>query len=345
MSISLLSEREAGEWDDFIRSHPRASLYHRAGWRPLVTRVFGHDAPYLVSRGTDGALNGILPLVHIRSRLFGSYVVSLPYFTYGGPLGGDAEVRDLMQAAGALAQERGARHVEFRCTAPVAGLAPGQERLDKVSMHLQLAPDQEKMWSKVSSQRRSQVRKGEKAGLQLHRGGLELLDDFYPVFARNMRDLGTPVYSRSFFAAMLSDFPQESLIVSVRYEGKPVAAAFLLQHPDRSMEVPWVSALREYNHLFVNTFLYWELLRCAIERGCTVFDFGRSTRDSGTFQFKKQWGAEPVQLHWNYWLAPGRALPGLTTSNPRFALAIAAWKRLPMLLANTLGPHLVKDLP
>jgi serine/alanine adding enzyme len=345
MSVTLLSEREAGEWDEFVNHDPRASIYHRAAWRGLIAEVFGHDTPYLIARAADGTPNGVLPLVHIRSRIFGNYLVSLPYFTYGGPLGEPDVAQELMQAAGHLAKERGARHIEFRCTAalPLSGDVP--ERLDKVSMHLPLQPTSEQMWSKLPSQRRSQVRKAEKANLEVLRGGAELLDDFYPVWSRNMRDLGTPVYSRAPFAAILRTFPESSLIVSVRLEGRPVAAAFLLQHPQGSMEVPWVSALREFNHLYVNTLLYWELLRCSIERGCTIFDFGRSTRDSGTFQFKKQWGAQPVQLHWYYWLAEGRKLPGLTPSNPRFALAIAAWKRLPVLIANSLGPHLAKDLP
>jgi FemAB-related protein (PEP-CTERM system-associated) len=211
-------------------------------------------------------------------------------------------------------------------------------------MHLALEATTELMFKRLTSQRRAQIRKAEKAGIELRRGGPELLEDFYAVFARNMRDLGTPVYPRRFFLEILRRFPDHAVIVAARVGDRPAGAAFLLRYRDR-IEVPWVSTLREFNRVNANTLLYWELLKVAIERGCGTFDFGRSSKGSGTFEFKKQWGAEPVQLYWHYWLAPGTGLPGLTPANPRFALAIRAWQRLPVPVANLLGPLIVKDLP
>jgi FemAB-related protein (PEP-CTERM system-associated) len=159
-----------------------------------------------------------------------------------------------------------------------------------------------------------------------------------------MRDLGTPVYARRFFEEILRTFPDRAKIVCARLDGRPVAASLVFRHR-AVMEVPWASSLREFNHLCANVRLYWEMLRLAIEQGCRTFDFGRSTPDEGTFNFKKQWGAAPVPLVWEYWLAPGRRLPDLSPKNPRFQLLIAAWKRLPIGVSRRLGPPIVRNIP
>jgi FemAB-related protein (PEP-CTERM system-associated) len=343
VKVETLSVEDEPRWDAFVRAHPEASLYHLAGWRHLVAEVFGHGSHYLLGRYASGAIEAVLPLVRIRSRLFGDYMVSLPYFTYGGPLGTSAEAETaLLHAAGELAGRLGVGHVEFRCR---AALEPAwASRTDKVSLRLPLAADEAGLWKSLSSQRRRQVKKAQDAKNESFVGGAELLDDFYAVFARNMRDLGTPVYERRFFAAMLARFPEAARIVAVRREGRPAGAAFLLGFRDR-LEVPWVSTLREMNAHQVNMLLYWEQLRFAVAAGYRVFDFGRSSLDSGTYGFKRQWGAEPLPLYWQYWLAPGRALPGLTPTSPKFRLAVRAWQHLPLALANRLGPRIVKDLP
>jgi len=343
VKIEALRVADEPLWDAFVHGHPAASIYHLAGWRHLVAEVFGHASHPLLARDERGAVTGVLPLVRIRSRLFGDYMVSLPYFTYGGPLGVDAAVElELMHAAGALAAELGVGHVEFRGSAVREPAWP--VRTDKVTLQRPLAADEEGLWKSLSKERRRQLKKAQDGKSEAHVGGAELLDDFYPVFARNMRDLGTPVYARGFFAAMLARFPEATRIISVRREGVPAGAAFLIGFRDR-LEVPWVSTLREMNPYFVNTLLYWEQLRFAVSAGYRVFDFGRSSVDSGTYGFKRQWGAEPVPLCWQYWLAPGRGLPGLTPTSPKFRLAVRAWQRLPLALANRLGPHLVKNLP
>ncbi|MEN8162136.1 MAG: FemAB family XrtA/PEP-CTERM system-associated protein [Myxococcota bacterium] len=343
MKIEALCNEDEPLWDAFVHAHPGASIYHLAGWRHLIADVFGHPAHYLMARDEQGTVTGVLPVVRIQSRLFGHYMVSLPYFTYGGPLGVDeATERELMHAAGALAGELGAGHVEFR------GFEPREPawatRTDKVTLHRPLAEDEDGLRKSLSRARRRQVKKAQDGESEVQIGGAALLDDFYTVFAENMRDLGTPVYDRRFFAAMLERFPDATRIVSVRREGRPAGAAFLVGFRDR-LEVPWVSTRRSMNAHFVNTLLYWEQLRFAVSEGYRVFDFGRSSLDSGTYAFKRQWGAEPVQLHWQYWLAPGRGMPGLTPSSPKFRLAVRAWQHLPLLVANRLGPRIVKDLP
>ena len=168
--------------------------------------------------------------------------------------------------------------------------------------------------------------------------------EFYQVFAHNMRDLGTPVYSKRFFEEVLRAFPDRARIVCVRYEGRTVAASVVFRHR-ATMEVPWASSLREFNHLSPNVRLYWEMLQLAIEEGCRTFDFGRSTPNEGTYNFKKQWGAEPVPLVWEYWTAPGAAVPDLSPKNAKYGAAISVWRKLPVGLTRLIGPPIVRNIP
>src|SRR5262249_38334220 len=191
---------------------------------------------------------------------------------------------------------------------------------------------------------RNQVRKAEKAGLTAEHGGLELLQCFYQVFARNMRDLGTPVYGMQFFKEVLSTFPDSTRIFVVRHATRPVAASVVSWHRD-VIEVPWASSLREFNPHCANTLLYWQMLRFAVERGFPTFDFGRSTPDEGPFRFKRQWGAEPHELVWEYWMSSNNGIPDISPKNPRYSRAIALWRRLPLGLTTMVGPRVARGIP
>jgi FemAB-related protein (PEP-CTERM system-associated) len=180
-----------------------------------------------------------------------------------------------------------------------------------------------------------------KEGVSHRVGQAELLGDFYQVFCENMRDLGTPVYSKSFFANILETFKDNCTLCIVYWQGEPVSAGFLIRHKDR-MEIPWASTLSYANRISVNMYLYWQILSYAIETGCSEFDFGRSTVDEGTYRFKKQWKAEPQQCYWYHWVPEGGELPNLSPSNEKFDLAIKMWKKLPLPIANTLGPFWLK---
>lgn len=344
-------EREAptpdaarGLWDGYVASHPDATAYHRLLWRDVIRGAFGHATPYLVCR-TGDAVTGVLPLCHIRSRLFGNYLVSLPYFNYGGVLASDNESeRALVEAGIATARAVGAGHLELRMTRPLADPAPALEDVThKVALVLDLPADPEALWTGFKAKLRSQVRRGEREGLQTAFGGAELLDGFYDVFARNMRDLGTPVYGRGFFARVLELCPESRLGV-VSLGRRPVAAGFVIGFRDR-LEIPWASSLRAYNPIGANMVLYWKALEFACREKYRAFDFGRSSPDSGTYRFKTQWGARPVPFHWHYWLREGASLPGLSPANPKYRLAIAAWRRLPLAVTRVLGPRIVRGLP
>lgn len=331
------------EWDTFVDACPEASGWHRSAWLEVIEQEFGHECRRWTLRGADGRLCGVLPVVRLRSRLFGDFGVSLPFVNSGGALASTQAARvALMEAASEDARRAGMSHIEFRDREPLDG--PWEVRTDKVIMSRPLPADSESLWRDLTTKQRTRIRRAQKhEGISLAHGRLDLLDEFYQVFARNMRDLGTPVYSRALFRAVLDRFPQ-AFIVVVRHNDRPVAAGFLFEHGER-LEIPWASALREYNPWGVNMLLYWRCLERATECGYREFDFGRSSVDSGTYRFKQQWGATPSPCYWHYWLAPGQDMPGLTPDNPRFRLAINAWQRLPLAIANRLGPPIVKNLP
>jgi serine/alanine adding enzyme len=331
-----------GAWDAFVTAHPRGTPYHLGCWRSIIESVFGHETNYVAARDRAGRIHGVLPLVRQHSRLFGDHLVSLPFVNYGGALGDSADVEvALMRHAAALGQEAGVSHVEFRDT---VSRADWPVRTDKYSLQLALPAAAEQLWSGFSSKLRAQIRRGEREQPETRIGGHELIVDFYEVFARNMRDLGTPVYARQFFDAVLEHASGHVRVVVVYLAGRPVASALLVGHCGM-LEIPWASSLREFNSKCLNMVLYWRVLQHAIESGHTTFDFGRSTRDAGTYRFKRQWGAQPVPLYWHYWLSRGSELPRLSPDNPKYRLAIAAWKRMPLWLANAVGPRIVRNLP
>lgn len=212
-------------------------------------------------------------------------------------------------------------------------------------MWLSLPDTAEGLMESFKSKLRSQIRKGAKNNLGVSIGATELLEDFYTVFARNMRDLGTPVYSRALFRLILQAFPETARLVIVTDAGqRPLAAGFLLGYRDR-IEIPWASSLREYNHLQSNMWLYWNCLQYACEQNYKIFDFGRSTVGESTFKFKEQWGAQSVSHYWHYHLTDQSELPQLHPHNPTFRLAINIWRRLPLRVTRFLGPAIIKHLP
>ena len=339
--ITLLKD-EASEWNDYVSNNPPASVYHRAEWRNLIHETFGHQGFYFLARDNNSRIRGVLPLVRLNSRLFGDFMVSMPYFNYGGAVADHPLIEDkLMQAANEYARHTGISHIEYRDGIPRDDLPA---RTEKVNMVLSLPRDPDELWNGFSSKLRAQIRRPQREQPSVIFGGMECLEDFYLVFSRNMRDLGTPVYSKKFFKNILHTFPEESQIIIIRLNNIPVAAGFLMSHGKR-LEIPWASTIRDINHISINMLLYWETLKCAILTGYSHFDFGRSSRDSGTFRFKQQWGARPVQLYWHYWLGDNSDMPSLNPSNPKFALMIRIWKQLPVTVTQWLGPMIVKNLP
>jgi FemAB-related protein (PEP-CTERM system-associated) len=267
----------------------------------------------------------------------------MPFFNYGGACADTEENRyRLIEEAVRIAKDIRVSHIELRQESPLQNGFPS--RTSKVSMRLDLPSSPEDLMRSFPSKLRSQVRKPQKEGMTTRIGRFEELDGFHHVFSVNMRKLGTPALPKGFFRDILVQFPDESWICSVYLDSVPVASGFLIAFKNR-LEIPWASSLSEYNKYSPNMLLYWSCLEFACRGGFKVFDFGRSTAGGKTCKFKEQWGARPVQLHWHYWLRDGGGIPDLTPGNPKYQLAIALWKRLPLSVTKIIGPRIIRNIP
>lgn len=341
IQIRLLEDSEAESWNAYCEKNPRTTAYHDYRWKAVIGNSFGHTL-LMFGAFDNNQLVGVFPVCHMQSAIFGNFHVSVPYFNYGGPLADtDAIEALLVKQAWQSTRDTESSHLEYRtCTAKFSEPSLGK----KASMILALPSTQADLDSSLGAKVRAQFKQADQYSPSVAFGKEELLDDFYYVFCRNMRDLGTPVYSKSFFKHILQAFPEQATLVVVKVNNKPAACAFLFAYKDM-LEIPWASTLKRYNSMNINMWMYRQILGFAIDSAFSYFDFGRSTKDAGTYKFKKQWGAKPVEHHWYYCLPEGEQLPELNPDNPKFKLAITVWKRLPIFVSNTIGPFLVKNIP
>ena len=343
MSVKLADIRDRERIDHYVRNSEVANLYHDGRWGKVIEDSFGHKYHVLLSEKSGGDIDGILPMVHMKSWGFGNFIVSMPYFNYGGVCANDEPARrTLIEAAIRMAKERNVHHIEFRQEHSLCYGFP--EKTSKVSMRMGLPDSPDDLWKSFPSKLRSQIKVPQKAGMVSRIGRLEELDSFYAVFSRNMRYLGTPVYPKHFFRNILDAFRENTWICSVYMGNAPVAAGFLAGFKDR-LEVPWASSVRNYNRLSPNMLLYWSCLKFACEEGFTTFDFGRSTKEESTYKFKEQWGATPSPMVWSYWVRNEGIIPDITPRNRKYELAIEIWKKLPLPVTQMLGPRIIKNIP
>jgi len=300
--------------------------------------------PYCLEALQDDQTCGVLSLAFIKTMLFGRFLVSLPYLNSGGVVADNAAIAGrLIDRAVELADQLQVRYLELRHETAIEHPALGHRLTSKVHMRLALPNTADALMAAFPAKLRSQIRKGEKNGLTVAWGSEERLADFYAVFSRNMRDLGTPVYGKALFRAVVREFPGRAEFCVVSFGTQPVAAALLL-HGQGVTEVPSASSLRRFNHTSANMLLYWRLLERAVQRGQAVFDFGRSSRDSSTYRFKEQWGASPESAEWQYYLRNG-AVSDMRPDNPRYQRFIRLWQRLPVAVTRVIGPAIVRGIP
>ncbi len=332
-------------WNAYLQRFGYDGFHLRREWSTVLQLALRHEPHFLwLTRGE--LIVGVLPLQLVSGPLFGRYLVSQPYLNTGGVLADSpADEARLIEAAVELARRLDVKHLELRHERQLQHPAFNALVTEKVHMRLPLPATPELLWERgIKSKLRSQIRKPlSDDSLSVAFGREELLDEFYRVFARNMRDLGTPPYGRALFAQMLAQFPAEAEIVVLRHGGRAVAAGFLLHAPGCTL-IPSASALREYNHLSVNVLMYWRALERSIQRGQPLFDFGRSTVDSGTYKFKQQWGAVAHPAYWQYHSFKG-SVGDARPSNGKFALLVRAWQKLPVWFSSLLGPHIVRGIP
>lgn len=327
-------------WDEFVRHQAGWTHFHLHGWKEVMHTALGHETHYLAAH-SGSTLTGVLPLVRVRSALFGHYLVSMPFLNYGGPLGEAGAVRALVSEAVRLADASGARLLELRSASALPVELPVSHR--KVTVVLDLPGDHDALMKAFPGKLRSQVRRPDKEGMTF-RFGAEQVGPFFEVFSRHMRDLGTPTQGRGLFEAIARTFPGDAWFGCAWLGTRPIAAGagFRWGH---EFEMTWASALSEFNRTSANMGLYRAFMERAIDGGCTRFNFGRCTPGSGTHRFKLQWGGRDEPLWW-YQHARGGA-PAATPSPDKgaFRWGPRIWKRLPVPVATALGPRIVRLIP
>jgi len=346
VQVRLLDAAAVPAWDAFVAASPTATFFHRAAWAEVFRSAFGHT-PYYLQAEQDGAVVGVLPLVHVKTRLFGNSLMSSPFCVYGGPLASSREASLALEAhAAALMQRTGAAVTEFRPLHPLPDgwLTEGewQTRGDLyATFRKPIGADDEANMKAIPRKQRAMVRKGIDRGLAST--VTDGVDGLHAIYAESVRNLGTPVFSRRYFRILADTFRGDMDVVTVLDAGTPVSA--VLNFYDRDEVLPYYGGgTAAARSSFANDFMYWEVMRRAAARGCRLFDFGRSKAGTGAFSFKKNWGFTPLPLQYRYHLQPGAAIPDHNPLNPKYRLFIAAWKRLPLPVANLVGPHIVRGI-
>jgi FemAB-related protein (PEP-CTERM system-associated) len=332
--------RAQAAWDAYVMAAPKATFFHRAGWQRVLRDVFRHDTHFLRAERA-GRIVGVLPLAHVKSFLFGSALTSLPFAVYGGVVADDEEAAAALETeAQRLARQLGVQHLEMRNLEPRHADWPKQDLY--VTFRKPILPDEEANMLAIPRKQRAMVRKGIKNGLKsdIDPG----VDRFFALYADNVHRHGTPAMPRRYFQALRDEFGNDCEVLTVSAtDGRPISSVMSFYFRDEVL--PYYAGDDEAaRELAGNDFKYWELMRRSCVRGLKLFDYGRSKQGTGSFSFKKNWGFEPQPLHYEYCLYKRDAVPQNNPNNARFKLLIETWRRLPIGMANWLGPFVVRSL-
>ena len=327
-------------WDAFVMGCPAATFFHRAGWQKIVHDVFHHESYFLYAE-LDGQIQGVLPLGHINSWLFGNSLTSLPFAVYGGVAAVTPEVAEALELeAQHIAKALGVAHLELRNVQPRHPDWPTQDLY--VTFRKEILPDVEANLLAIPRKQRAMVRKGIKNGLVSEVD--HNADRFFTVFADNVHRHGTPAMPKKYFQALMTVFgPDCEVLTVVAPDGSSLSSVLSFYFRDEVLPY-YAGDLESARDLAANDFKYWELMRRACARGLRVFDYGRSKQGTGPYAFKKNWGFEPTPLHYEYCLYKRESIPQNNPSNAKYQLLIAAWRRMPLGLANWLGPFIIRNL-
>jgi len=339
LAITAINVSESTFWDQYVQQHKDHSPYHLFAWLAAIESAYSHQVYYLVAK-QDLIIVGILPLVNIRIPFKGNSLFSLPFCDVGGCLADNKEVKTALELKGVeLKQQLNSKSIEYRERAEISDNAQFEGR--KVSMLLPLPSTSDELFSGFKSKLRSQIRKAEKNELTYELGiNQQFIDEFYVVFSENMLRLGSPVHSKKWIVSIIKQYKQECIIAIVKLNDVPVGGGIVLFSNHKAC-IPWASTRADYNRLSPNMMLYWALLKFVTDKGCTEFDFGRSTFDEGTFRFKQQWGAKPTLLEWRVDNVRSDSQTDIVQSTRSIkSLVESIWKKLPLPLANIIGPKL-----
>lgn len=339
MPLSVERLKEGGEtaWDEYVCRSQGGSIFHLTGWKRAVERSFGFQADYLLTRDKD-RIRGVLPVFRAPSLPFGKILLSVPFAVYGGICADDEEAEKVLFREGRdLLQNTGGRYLEMRHRRRSTLDLPTKDLYATFRRSI-LETEQANM-DAIPRKERAEIRKGKKNGLISRVGGEEVLDAFYDVYAHSVRNLGSPVFPKRWFAALLWEFGERCRILTVWHRERMVAGVLTLFFDDQVLPY-YGGAYRDAFHLSANDVMYWDLLCYGLENGYKVFDFGRSKKGSGSYRFKEHWGFVPEPLRYQYHLPSGIPMPNVSPANPKYSLAISLWKRLPLSMTKTTGPWL-----
>lgn len=337
---SLVSEpEEVNQWDTFVENCPDATFFHKAGWKEVLERSFGHSTHYLYVE-SEGTIEGILPLGHIKSRLFGNALISAPFCVYGGIVATTQSAREALdKAASELARDLSVDYLEMRNRKVCIADRPRKDLY--VTFRKELDQDSDANLKAIPRKQRAVVRKGIKAGLQ---GVIDAdLDRFYKIYGESVRNLGTPVFSKPYFKLLREIFGDSCEILTIEDKGNPVSSVMSFYFRDEVL--PYYGGGTANARLVKsNDFMYWDLMCRAVERGVKVFDYGRSKKGTGSYRFKTHWGFEPELLHYEFDLVKADQIPDINPLNPKYKIFIGLWQRLPLPVSMLIGPWISKNL-
>lgn len=341
-AIRALRDTDCAAWDAYVEQAPGATFFHRARWARVIERAFGHRTHYLLAE-LDGRVCGVLPLVHVKSRLFSNGLISGAFGVYGGPVGDSEQIREaLTQRALSLLKECGADFIEYRSIEPTQ---PGWSVKDDlyVTFRRPIAEVADDNLKAIPRKQRAVIRKAIKAN-DLKPVIDEDSSRLHAVYAESVRNLGTPVFSSRYFQLLHDEFGDDAEVLTMEdADGAPISSVLSFYFRDQVLPF-YGGGVAAGRRMGANDFMYWCVMERARERGYRMFDFGRSKKGTGSFAFKKHWGFEPEPLSYEFYTRPGGEIPDVNPLNPKYAMFIAIWQKLPLPVANLMGPLISRNL-
>lgn len=340
VTITTINTAQHTLWDQYVKQHSQGSFFHLAGWQSVIEKSFGHACYFLMAE-REGQVAGVLPLVEVKSALFGHALISTPFCVYGGAIADDdLIVRQLEQRAIEISEQLQVDYLELRYrNAQDNGMLLKQAH---ATFGCELAEDHEQILAKVKKKQRAVIRHSLKNELEYTFS--HDVDDFYHLLSESYRNLGTPIFSKQYFAELVKVFESDLDILVVKDKaGNPSNA--VMNFYFKNQVLPYYGGGNaDARHIKSADFMYYQVMCHAKEKGCSWYDFGRSKNDSGPYKYKKNWGMEPEPLHYYYHLVKATELPNLSPNNPKYKLFISLWQKLPLGISQFVGPFLSKYL-
>jgi FemAB-related protein (PEP-CTERM system-associated) len=342
LDIFELQREDENAWDAYVHRSDTTTFYHQIGWKNIVEKTYKHKSIYLISK-EEGEINGILPIFFLKSILFGKKLVSVPFAPYGSVCA-DNEMAEnaLIEKAKKITGDYKANYLELRYFTMRKDNSEFSANNNYVTFLLNLTKDPDVVMNGFNNKVRNAIRKALRSDLEISWDNN--LKEFYSIYSKNMRELGSPPHSYTFFNNLMHEFSNHVKIIRVQMDSRTIGALFLISFK-HTLISGWAASDKTYQKFNPNNLLYWEVIRYGCEKDYKFFDFGRSTFNSGTFNFKKPWGAEPKQLCYRYYLSNMKKIPDTSQSNPKRQIFAKVWRRLPLRLTTMAGSYIRKTIP